>query len=281
MTQFLLAKKFIIFTLVLSTVFSFSKNMCLCKVCAKLHVCLYVCQSKGQDLLKTEQQQRLSKLLLYVLDQAKLSSLVWWLDFRPKSVGTKVTTTPPDLARRHIHTCMAYIRQKISTISSRSISPEASLSYIRKAHLRVDTLHCTLNHVPHTLYTVHCLTVDSVQLRVYSNNIHRTHCTLYIVHCTLYIVPCTLYTLHCTLWIYTVHCWLYSCRAVQYTMRVCPYLSFSSGSPQLLMSVAIMNSWGKLTSNVCHWNWPKLILLLEIFLLHITKTANFHPNTDP
>ena len=33
-------------------------------------------------------------------------------------------------------TWTAYIRQKISTISSRSISPELSLSYIRNAHLR-------------------------------------------------------------------------------------------------------------------------------------------------
>ena len=135
------------------------------------------------------------------------------------------------MARRHVHTCMAYIRQKISTISSRSISPEASLSYIRKAHLRVSTLHCTLYSEPCTPY-MEVVTISWVNLLYKSplrvefvpnsmsdvrctlyavhsySTLHIVHSSLYTVHCTLHIVACALYTLHCTLCI--VHCTLFT-----------------------------------------------------------------------
>ena len=71
---------------------------------------------------------------------------------------------------------MEYIKQKISTISSRSISPELSLSYIRNAHLIIETI-------------------------------------------TVMMIPMSLNDDHDPI-----------------------YLSFSAGSPQLLISVAIMNS---------------------------------------
>ena len=71
---------------------------------------------------------------------------------------------------------MEYIKQKISTISSRSISPELSLSYIRNAHLIIETI------------TVMMITMS----------LNDDHDPI--------------------------------------------YLSFSAGSPQLLISVAIMNS---------------------------------------
>ena len=92
-------------------------------------------------------------------------------------------------------TWTAYMRQNISTISSRSISPEESLSYIRNAHL-----------AQYYLFT------PSFQ-HLYERNQGTNH----VEHCAC--------------------------------------LSFSAGSPLLLMSVAIINSWNNSWEHLLLWEF--------------------------